>query len=58
VYRADEATHVGDPADAYEAERVAWHTWAEVRTLIAGGEVPDGPSLLALTYALATGADT
>ena len=54
VYRADGATYVGDPVDAYEAERVAWHTWADVRALIAGGQVPDGPSLLALTYALAT----
>ena len=54
VYRADGATHEGEPVDAYEAERVAWHTWAEVRALIAAGEVPDGPSLLALSYALAT----
>jgi len=52
VYRSDGATHVGDPADAYESERVAWHTWPEVTALVTGGGVPDGPSLLALSYAL------
>lgn len=52
VYRADGATHEGDPVDAYEASEVAWHTWDEVRALIAAGDVPDGPSLLALAYAL------
>ena len=55
VFRADGATHVGDPVDAYEAEKVAWHSWPQVRALVADGAVPDGPSLLALTYALATG---
>lgn len=54
VYRAEGATHEGDPVDAYEASRIAWCTWDEVRELIATGQVPDGPSLLALTFALAT----
>ena len=54
VYLAAGATHEGDPVDAYEAERVAWHTWAQVRRLLADGLVPDGPSLLALSFALAT----
>lgn len=52
VYRADGATHEGDPADAYESERVEWHRWADLPALLTGGAVPDGPSLLALSYAL------
>jgi hypothetical protein len=36
-----------------EAERVAWHGWDSVRKLVTTGQVPDGPSLLALSFALA-----
>jgi 8-oxo-dGTP pyrophosphatase MutT (NUDIX family) len=47
------AEHVGDPADAYEAERIAWLTLGEVRAAIQAGEVKDGPGLTAISYALA-----
>jgi 8-oxo-dGTP pyrophosphatase MutT (NUDIX family) len=53
MFLADGATHLGDPTDVGESERIAWHTPAEVRELIAGGLVTDGLSLTALLWALA-----
>ena len=53
MFLAAGATHIGDPTDVGESERIAWHTPAEVRQLIARGEVNDGLSLTALLWALA-----
>lgn len=53
VFHATEVTQVGEP-EADEADRVAWFTPAEVRALLAKGQMPDGPSLAALGYYLAT----
>jgi 8-oxo-dGTP pyrophosphatase MutT (NUDIX family) len=44
--------YVGEPTDRSEASRVEWLTQAEVVELLAAGEVPDGPSLAALSYYL------
>ena len=55
IYVADGATHVGDPVDAFEAERVEWIPVPEVRELIRRGEVRDGLSLGGLSTALAMG---
>jgi 8-oxo-dGTP pyrophosphatase MutT (NUDIX family) len=52
IFLADGATHVGDPSDPGEAERVEWVPVDEVRALVAGGEMPDGLSLTAVLYAL------
>lgn len=49
------ATHVGDPSDPHEADRVEWVPVGEVRRLVERGEVLDGMSLTALSFALATG---
>jgi 8-oxo-dGDP phosphatase len=56
VFVAEGATHVGDPTDPGESERVDWLAPDEVRELIAKGEITDGLSLTALLWALATGA--
>ena len=56
VFLADGATHVGDPTDPGESERVDWLAPDEVRELIAKGEITDGLSLTALLWALAIGA--
>jgi 8-oxo-dGTP pyrophosphatase MutT (NUDIX family) len=48
VYQATGATAMGAPLDAYEAERVEWVGWPEVRDHMAAGRVADGPSMLAL----------
>lgn len=53
AFIADGATHVGDPADAFEAERIEWLPVPAVKAAILAGEVPDGPALASLAYALA-----
>lgn len=53
LFRADGATYIGDPVDAYESERVAWLSVGEVRRLIAEGQVHDGLSLTGLLWVLA-----
>jgi 8-oxo-dGTP pyrophosphatase MutT (NUDIX family) len=53
VLLARGAEREGEPADAGEAERIAWRSAAEIRDDIAGNAVPDGLSLAALLYALA-----
>jgi len=53
LYRTETARHVGDPSDPYEAERVEWRSWQQVRTAIGAGEVGDGLSLTALLWVLA-----
>ena len=53
LFVADGATHVGEPTDVGESERIAWHTVPAVRDLIARGEIVDGLSLTALLWALA-----
>jgi 8-oxo-dGTP pyrophosphatase MutT (NUDIX family) len=53
VFVADGATHEGDPTDIGESERVDWVPTADVRSLVAAGEITDGLSLTALLWALA-----
>lgn len=56
VFVADGATHVGDPSDIGESERIAWVPVDEVRQLITAGALTDGLSLTSLLWALAFGA--
>jgi 8-oxo-dGTP pyrophosphatase MutT (NUDIX family) len=53
VFHATGVRHVGEP-EADEADRVAWFSPDEVRALLGEGQVPDGPSLTALGFYLAT----
>ena len=53
LYRAQGATHVGEPTDPFESERVEWQTWDQVRASVAAGEVGDGLSLTALLWVMA-----
>jgi 8-oxo-dGTP pyrophosphatase MutT (NUDIX family) len=55
VFVADSATHVGEPSDPSESERVEWVPVDEVRRLVAAGEVPDGLALTSLLWALVHG---
>lgn len=50
------ASHVGEPTDIGESERIAWVPVDEVRDLIAGGGFTDGLSLTSLLWALALSA--
>ena len=53
LFVATSATHVGDPADPDESERVEWVPWDIVRSEIAAGRIRDGMSLTGLLYRLA-----
>lgn len=48
VFVADGATYVGEPADAFESERIAWVPLDEVRDLVRDGGIGDGLSLTGL----------
>ncbi|MEY2434864.1 MAG: hypothetical protein QOC92_4589 [Acidimicrobiaceae bacterium] len=52
LFVADSATHVGDPTDPGEAERIEWVPLHEVRAIAERGEMSDGLSLTAVLYAL------
>jgi 8-oxo-dGTP pyrophosphatase MutT (NUDIX family) len=53
LFLAHGATHVGDPTDTAESERIEWVPVEEVRRLVREGAVPDGLSLTALLWVLA-----
>jgi 8-oxo-dGTP pyrophosphatase MutT (NUDIX family) len=53
LFRADAASHIGEPTDPSESERIEWVSWDGVRTAVARGEVHDGMSLTALALVLA-----
>ena len=55
LYLAHGATRVAEPTDVAESERIEWVPVAEVRRLIAAGEVPDGLTLTALLWAFTFG---
>jgi len=55
IFLADGATHVGEPADVSESERVEWVSIEQLRTELAAGRVVDGLSLNGLLQALAFG---
>ena len=56
AFLADGATFVGEPADAFEAERVEWVPLHDVRLALTAGSMCDGPTLAVISYALTTGA--
>ena len=56
IFVARGATHVGEPTDPGEAERIEWVPLSDVRAAIATGTVTDGLSLTGLLAALALGA--
>ena len=49
---AEGATHVGEPTDPSESERVEWVDLAELRRIVQDGEMRDGLSVTAVLYAL------
>lgn len=54
VFTATAATHVGDPTEPDEAEKIRWMRWPEIRRAITNGEIRDGMSLTALLHRMAT----
>lgn len=51
-FHATAGTCVGPPTDVSESSRVEWVPLGEAAKLAADGMVPDGPSLMALSYYL------
>jgi 8-oxo-dGTP pyrophosphatase MutT (NUDIX family) len=56
IFVSRDAVHRGEPTDVNESTRIEWFTPHEVRRLLETGEISDGLSFGAVTYALATGA--
>ena len=52
LFAAESATHVGDPTDPDEAERVEWLPREQVLEEVRAGRVGDGLSLTALLWHL------
>ena len=55
VFIADGASHVGDPTDPGESERVEWVSVADLRRFVQNAQMLDGLSLTGVAYALAFG---
>lgn len=53
LFRATDATHVGDPTDPNEADRIEWVPWDDARALLAAGAVLDGMTVTGLALTLA-----
>ncbi|MEQ4716910.1 NUDIX domain-containing protein [Nonomuraea sp. B19D2] len=52
VYHADSATHIGPPADPWEADRVEWVHVSGIRKLIENGEIVCATTMSTLLYLL------
>lgn len=55
IFHAVDAERVGEPSDPTEASEIAWRPIAEVREMIASGQITDGLSLTALAVAFTLG---
>ena len=51
IYLAARAVPTGVPTDQIEADRVAWISVADVKTMIGRGEISSGTTVAALLYA-------
>ena len=52
VFLAAGATHIGEPTDPSESERIEWVPLDEVRRIVTSGEMLDGLSFTGVLYAL------
>ncbi len=53
IFHAAGAVHVGEPADAFESERVEWVAVSDLREIARSGQMRDGLSLTAVLHRLA-----
>ncbi|WP_027343898.1 NUDIX domain-containing protein [Hamadaea tsunoensis] len=53
IFRADGATQVGPPKDAFESDKIEWIPLADIRGLIDKRDIVAGTTLAALLYILA-----
>lgn len=52
LFLAEGAEHIGPPTDITEASRIEWVPLASVRSMIAAGEIVNGPTLIGLLHVL------
>lgn len=52
LFHADGARRIGPPTDITEADRVEWIPLVDVRSMIARGEIVNGPTLIGLLHVL------
>ena len=55
IFLSEDATDAGGPIDHNEATRIAWVPFDEIRGLLREGEITDGLTFGALTYAFSVG---
>ena len=53
LFSGESAECIGSPSDGTESTRIEWICLAEIMTLIAKGEIVNGPTLISLLYLLA-----
>ncbi len=53
IFRGDDASYIGEPAEAFESERIAWVPLADIRSLVRKRDIVSGTTLVALLYVLA-----
>jgi 8-oxo-dGTP pyrophosphatase MutT (NUDIX family) len=58
IYISRDPVHRGEPTDRNEATRIEWFTVDQVREMLRTGQITDGLTFGALTYALAFDAHT
>jgi 8-oxo-dGTP pyrophosphatase MutT (NUDIX family) len=51
LFHGEAAEHAGPPSDTSEADRIEWMPLADIRRLIAKGEIVSGPTLIGLLLA-------
>ena len=54
VFLADGATHVGEPTDQSESERIEWLSLEDARAALDRGEIVDGFTITGLLWVLAS----
>ncbi|MFC0532071.1 NUDIX domain-containing protein [Phytohabitans kaempferiae] len=52
IFRADSATYIGPPKDAFESDKIDWIPLGDVRSLIDKQHIVAGTTLVALLYLL------
>jgi hypothetical protein len=53
IFKAQGAERIGDPADAFESERIEWLPLSDIPSLIAKGDISSGTTMVALLYLVA-----
>jgi 8-oxo-dGTP pyrophosphatase MutT (NUDIX family) len=51
IFHGEAAEHTGPPSDTSEADRIEWIPLADIRRLVAKGEIVSGPTLIGLLLA-------